>query len=124
MSIYLDKLAHVQVVINCPYSVPQFCTGKDMLAHISGTPSIDDVMSYNSLTTSVLKPVLNESCFIAESRANANSSFGLYIRWILNRKRSLLSIMLFSLLFYSLTSFAFYGAESQGPPKVIQERYY
>ena len=46
-----DKLTHLQVVINCLYSVAQFCTGKDMLAHMSGMPSIDDVMSYNSLTT-------------------------------------------------------------------------
>ena len=53
MSIYSDKLKHVQVIINCFYSIAQFCTGKDMLAHISGTPSIDDIMSYNLLTTLV-----------------------------------------------------------------------
>ena len=51
MSIYSDKLTHVQVVINCLYSIAQFCAGKDTLAHISGTPSHDDVMSYDSLTT-------------------------------------------------------------------------
>ena len=50
MSIYSDKLTHVQVVINCPYSVAQFCTGKDMLAHILGALSNDDVMSYDLLT--------------------------------------------------------------------------
>ena len=41
MSIYSDKLTHLQVVINCLYPVAQFCTGKDMLAHISGALSID-----------------------------------------------------------------------------------
>ena len=34
MSIYSDKLAHVQVVINCLSSAAQSCTGKDTLAHI------------------------------------------------------------------------------------------
>ena len=58
MSIYLDKLAHVQVVINCPYSVAQMCTRKDMLAHNIGTPYFDDVTSYNSLTTTVVLRML------------------------------------------------------------------
>ena len=47
MSIYSDKLTHVQVVINCLYSVAQFCTGRVTLAHISGSPPIVDLMSYN-----------------------------------------------------------------------------
>ena len=51
MSIYLDKLTHVQVVISCIYSVAQFCTGKNMLVHIQGARSTDDVMSYDLLTT-------------------------------------------------------------------------
>ena len=34
MSIYLDKLAHVHVIINSPYSVAQMCTHEDMLAYI------------------------------------------------------------------------------------------
>ena len=51
MSIYLDKLAHVQVVINCRHSVAQMCTREDTLAHILGAPYIDDVMSHNELTT-------------------------------------------------------------------------
>ena len=51
MNIYLDKLAHLQVVINCRYSVAHMCTREDGLAYILGAPSIDDVMSYNSLTT-------------------------------------------------------------------------
>ena len=54
MSIYSDKLTHVQVVINCLYSIEQFFTGKDMLIHISGVPSIDDIMSYNLLTTTAI----------------------------------------------------------------------
>ena len=51
MNIYSDKLAHLQVVINCRYSVAHMCTRVDGLAYILGAPSIDDVMSYNSLTT-------------------------------------------------------------------------
>ena len=51
MSIYYDKLAHVQVVINCRYSVAQLCTREDGLAYILGAQSIVDVMSYNLLTT-------------------------------------------------------------------------
>ena len=51
MSIYSDKLAHVQAIINCQYSIGQMCTREDKLAHNLGMPRIDDVMSYNSLTT-------------------------------------------------------------------------
>ena len=50
-SIYSDRLAHVQVIINCQYSVAQMCTCKDMLAHYLGVPHLDDVMSQNELTT-------------------------------------------------------------------------
>ena len=53
MSIYWDKLAHVQVIINFPYSIAQMCTREDALAFILGAPSIDGVMSYNLLTTSI-----------------------------------------------------------------------
>ena len=53
MPVYPDKLAHVQVVINCQYSVAQMCTREDALAHNLDTQSIDDVMSYNSLTTAL-----------------------------------------------------------------------
>ena len=45
MNIYSDKLAHLQVVINCLYSVAQMCTCEDTLAYILGTPSIDDVIT-------------------------------------------------------------------------------
>ena len=41
MSICSDKLTHIQVVINCRYSVTQMCTGEDMLTHYSGSPFID-----------------------------------------------------------------------------------
>ena len=51
MSIYLDKLAHIRVVINCPYSVAQMCTREDTLALILGSPYFDGGMSYDSLTT-------------------------------------------------------------------------
>ena len=50
---YSDKLAHVQVVINCQYSIAQMCTHEDTLAHNLGKPYFDDVMSYNLLTTSI-----------------------------------------------------------------------
>ena len=49
MSIYSDKLSHVQVVNNCQNTNAQRCNREDLLAYISGA-SIDDVMSYNSLT--------------------------------------------------------------------------
>ena len=43
--------AHIQVVINCQYSVAQMCTREDTLAHNLGAQYFDDVMSCNSLTT-------------------------------------------------------------------------
>ena len=51
MSICSDKLAHVQVIINCLYFVAPMCTREDMLPHKLGAPYIDKVMRYNSLTT-------------------------------------------------------------------------
>ena len=51
MSIYSDKLAHIQVIINCQYSIAQMCTHEDLLAHYLGMQYLDDVMSYNFLTT-------------------------------------------------------------------------
>ena len=51
MSIYSDKLAHIQVFINCRKINAQMCTREDGLAYISGTPFIDDVMSFGLLTT-------------------------------------------------------------------------
>ena len=48
---YSDKLKHMQVVVNCQYSIAQMYTHEDTLAHILGTPYIDDVMSHNELTT-------------------------------------------------------------------------
>ena len=45
MSIYSDKLAHIQVVINCRDSVAQMCTREDTLAHNLGVHYLDDVMS-------------------------------------------------------------------------------
>ena len=50
MNIYSDKLAHIQVIINCQYSVAQMCSREDMLNHNLGGPYFDDVMSYNFLT--------------------------------------------------------------------------
>ena len=51
MSIYSNKLAHVQVIINYQYSVSHMCTREDTLAHILGAPFVDDFMIYNLLTT-------------------------------------------------------------------------
>ena len=45
MSIYSEKLAHVQVAINCQYSVAQLCTLGDTLAHILGARYIVCVRS-------------------------------------------------------------------------------
>ena len=53
MSIYSDKLAHVQVFINCRNRDAPMCTSEDALAFILGALFIDEVMSYNSLTTSI-----------------------------------------------------------------------
>ena len=50
MSIYSDKLAHLQVVIICRYSLAQMCTREDTLTHILGALYFDDIMSYNLLT--------------------------------------------------------------------------
>ena len=51
MSFYSDKLAHVQVVINCRDRNAPMRTSEDGLAYILGTPFIDDIMSFNLLTT-------------------------------------------------------------------------
>ena len=59
MSIYLDKLAHVQVVINCRYSVALMCTCEDTLAHY-----LDDVKSQNELKTSIAPSRMLILCFI------------------------------------------------------------
>ena len=54
MSIYSDKLAYVRVIIHFRYSIAKMCTREDMLAHSLGMPCLDDVMSFNSLTTEPL----------------------------------------------------------------------
>ena len=66
MSIYSDKLSRSQVVIKCLHSIAQMCTREDVLAYISGAPSIDDVMSYNSLTTIYLKSCTFSQCFAVQ----------------------------------------------------------
>ena len=63
MSIYSDKLAYIQVIINYQYSVAQMCTHEDTLAHILGTPYIDDVMKHNELTTNVFAKKIQNSTF-------------------------------------------------------------
>ena len=86
ISIYSDKLAHVQVVINCPYSegsmnpslstylyLPKYltldspvpysdahlCTSEATLAHNLDVLHFNGVMSYNSLTTPSKKVAKN-----------------------------------------------------------------
>ena len=53
LALYSDKLAQIQVVINCRYSIAQMCIRKNTLARYLGTQSLDDVMSHNELTTIV-----------------------------------------------------------------------
>ena len=53
LALYSDKLANIQVVINCQYSIAQMCTHEDAFASYLGAPSLDDVMSHNELTTIV-----------------------------------------------------------------------
>ena len=48
MSIYSDQLSHVQVVINCQYSVAYLCTSEATLAYNLGVLHFDDVKRYNS----------------------------------------------------------------------------
>ena len=65
---YLDKLEHIQVVINCQYSVAQMCNWEDTLTHYLGAPYLDDVMSQNELTTmcilSFKHPALQEILWV------------------------------------------------------------
>ena len=43
------------------HSAAQMCTLEYVLAYILGAPSIDDVMSYNSLTTLVMLQIIESS---------------------------------------------------------------
>ena len=78
MSIYSDKLRHVQVVINCLNSVAQLCTNKDTLAHILGVPSTDDIMSYDSFTI-VMICIPNNLVF--KWLENVRLAYGLVFEW-------------------------------------------
>ena len=71
MSIYTDKLAHIQVVINCRYFVAQMCTHEDALAHNLGALCIDQVMSYNTL-------IATAKCFLTNIKAFYAKSYNLY----------------------------------------------
>ena len=51
--VYSDKLAHVQVVINCQYSIAQMCTWEDTHARLFSCAILDDVMSHSEFTTSI-----------------------------------------------------------------------
>ena len=53
--IYSEKLAHIQVVTNCRYSVAQMCTREDIVAHLFMPAVLDDVMSQNELTTIIMQ---------------------------------------------------------------------
>ena len=48
---YSDKLANVQIVINCQYSVAQMCTWEDIHACLFRSTVLDDVMGQSELTT-------------------------------------------------------------------------
>ena len=75
MSIYSDKLAHVQIVINSWFFAAQMCTCEDMLAHILGALYIDDVMSYNSLTILLYVKLLQKCYLISCLSDQTNSQF-------------------------------------------------
>ena len=51
MSIYLDKFAHAQVVINCRYSVAQMRAWEDIQACLFTHSVLNDIMSQSELTT-------------------------------------------------------------------------
>ena len=51
MSIDSDKLAYVQVIINCPILLHQSAHKAQVLGSQVAPGFLDDVMSYNSLTT-------------------------------------------------------------------------
>ena len=51
MSIYFNKLAHIQVLINCRYSVAQMHTWEDIHARLFTRAVVDEVMSQSELTT-------------------------------------------------------------------------
>ena len=53
MRVYLDKLAHLQVVINCRYSIAQICTLEDIQVRLFTRAILGDVMSPNEFTTHV-----------------------------------------------------------------------
>ena len=54
ISIYSEKLAHVQVLINCQFSVAQMRTWKDIHARLLMRTVLDDVMSQIELTTAFI----------------------------------------------------------------------
>ena len=78
MSIYSDKLRHIQVIINCLNSIAKFCTCKDTLAHILCAPSSDDVMSYD-LFTIVMICISNNLVF--KWLENVQLAYGLVFEW-------------------------------------------
>ena len=65
MRIYSDKLAHIQVVINCRYFVAQMCTLEDTLAHNLDAPYFGEVMSYLDKLAHI-QVVINCGYFVAQ----------------------------------------------------------
>ena len=58
MSIYSDKLAHVQVVINCRYSIAQMCTLEDIhVPLLSWSSLLNPEGRKNDLTTKKAKTI-------------------------------------------------------------------
>ena len=51
MLAYSDKLAHVQVIINCQNYIAQMCTWEDQHARLFMRAVLDGLMSQNELTT-------------------------------------------------------------------------
>ena len=75
---YSDKLAPLQVVINCQYSVAQMCTREDTLGCYLGMLSSDDIVSHNTLIT--LSYFFRDKLFdfILEMLNLFNTLFGLF----------------------------------------------
>ena len=63
------------------------CTHEDTLAHILGTPYIDDVMSYNSLTTHLMKKNLDCLLWILGSEGYNYNPFENPTIWNLTIKK-------------------------------------
>ena len=73
----MDKLAHIQAVLNCRYSVEQMCTREDTLAQFLGALYLEDVMNQNELTTVDIKTLYGEDWVYS----NIHCFFGFQVKF-------------------------------------------